>query len=322
MRATNLINTLLLVIGTTFPCWSHSQDPSEGKLRELRDQFEELRDDLSSPRVEFVQRYSQELSKLKAKATSDANLELVLAIQKEEKLFKTRAAVGDSPSPLPELARLQQIYDREMPRLEAQETRQFVNLVSGYQKQLNELKQELTKAGSIYEAVTVETEIKRVRSLRPDLSSEPVSPSESGKTKKGRFVRVLLEGSERLLSLAEVQVFSGGKNVATEGKASQSSTHAEGGPPELAIDGNTEGRFFAGRSASNTAKEDDPWWEVDLGSEVEISKIVIWNRTDQNLQDRLNGFKLIVLDARRTKAFEKTFPTAPQLNVEVEVSDE
>ena len=66
-----------------------------------------------------------------------------------------------------------------------------------------------------------------------------VQPANAG-IKKARFVRVELPGEQRLLSLAEVQVFSGGANVATKGKASQSSTDYDG-PAALAIDGNTNG---------------------------------------------------------------------------------
>src|SRR4030095_2813377 len=52
---------------------------------------------------------------------------------------------------------------------------------------------------------------------------------------RARFVRVELPGKDRILSLAEVEVFSGGKNIATKGTASQSSIDY-GGEPARAID--------------------------------------------------------------------------------------
>jgi hypothetical protein len=57
---------------------------------------------------------------------------------------------------------------------------------------------------------------------------------------QARFVRIELPGKERILSLAEVQVFQGDKNVAQSGEARQSTT-AFDGPARLAIDGNTNG---------------------------------------------------------------------------------
>ena len=48
--------------------------------------------------------------------------------------------------------------------------------------------------------------------------------------KPARFVRIELPGDKRVLTLAEVEVISGGKNVASGGKASQSSTHGAAEP--------------------------------------------------------------------------------------------
>ncbi|MEZ5299647.1 MAG: DUF1549 domain-containing protein [Verrucomicrobiales bacterium] len=127
---------------------------------------------------------------------------------------------------------------------------------------------------------------------------------------RGRFVRVELPGKEKPLHLAEVEVFSGGENVARGGKASQSSTDF-GGPAERAIDGNTDGDYQK-NSVSHTALEDDPWWEVDLGAEKPIDRLAIWNRTDNNLQSRLDGFRLIVLNAKREPVWTESYAKAPQ----------
>ena len=95
---------------------------------------------------------------------------------------------------------------------------------------------------------------------------------------KGRYVNVTLPGNGRILSLAEVQVFSGGKNVALNCKTSQSST-AHGGHASRAVDGNTDGDYSQ-KSVTHTAENyRDPAWEVDLGrNAIPIEKIVIWNR--------------------------------------------
>ncbi|MCF7847985.1 MAG: discoidin domain-containing protein [Kiritimatiellales bacterium] len=116
----------------------------------------------------------------------------------------------------------------------------------------------------------------------------------AGDTAKGRYLRVELPGNDRYLSLVEAEVFSGGKNIAPKGTASQSTT-AYNGPAGLAIDGDTSRKF------THTAKSANPWWEVDLGSEKEISQVVLWNRN--GFGERLDNFKVRLLDAQRREAW-------------------
>ncbi len=134
-----------------------------------------------------------------------------------------------------------------------------------------------------------------------------------GKEKKGptgRFVRVELPGRQRTLTLAEVEVYSAGVNVARKGKASQKNT-AHGGQASRAIDGNTSGDYGAGGQTHTQEGTRDPWWEVDLLGEHPIEQIVVYNRTDGNLGQRLRGFTLKVLDAERRVVFEKKNNPAP-----------
>jgi len=126
---------------------------------------------------------------------------------------------------------------------------------------------------------------------------------------RGRFVRVENLGANRILSLAEVQVFSNGKNVAVHKKASQSSTDC-GGAPERAVDGNTDGVYERG-STSHTKQEDAPWWEVDLGKEQDLEAAVIWNRTEV-CQERLQNFRVSVLDKDRATVWDKTVAEIPR----------
>ena len=136
-----------------------------------------------------------------------------------------------------------------------------------------------------------------------------VAAGAAGEARKARFVRVELPGKGKMLSLAEVQVFSGGQNVALKGKATQSSTDYDG-PPNLAMDGNTSGDFLK-KSVTHTRAEDNPWWEVDLGSEVAIEDVVIWNRTDGGVGTRLAGFKVLALDAARKEVGSVTPAQVP-----------
>jgi hypothetical protein len=122
-----------------------------------------------------------------------------------------------------------------------------------------------------------------------------VEPESAGATPVGRVVRVVLPGADRMLSLAEVQVESGGQNVALGGEAAQSST-AYGGEARRAIDGNTNGHYFDVQSTTHTETQADPWWQVRLPSAVPVDRVTVWNRTDGGLEDRLAGARVELLD--------------------------
>jgi len=124
--------------------------------------------------------------------------------------------------------------------------------------------------------------------------------------RKGRYVRVEVPGNKRFLHVAEVQAFSGGENVAPKGKATQSSRYLDA-VASRANDGNTSGDYQK-RSVSHTAQQNDPWLEIDLGKSLPIDKIVAWNRTDggAQIQNRLKGYRVKLLDEQRSVVFENT----------------
>lgn len=134
----------------------------------------------------------------------------------------------------------------------------------------------------------------------------------------GRFVRIELP-RRGTLTLAEVEVFSGGENIAPRGSARQSST-ANGGEARRAIDGKTSGAFDQNGQTHTNENERNPWWELDLQSEHSIDSIVIWNRTEGDLGKRLEGFRLIVLDAKREVVFQKDNVPAPNQQAKFELS--
>ena len=135
----------------------------------------------------------------------------------------------------------------------------------------------------------------------------------------GRFVRVELPGKGKFLSLAEVQVFQGTENIALRGQAQQISTAYEG-PANLAIDGNTNGEYFAAKSTTHTAPGDDPWWEVDLKSEQRLERIVVWNRTDGGTSERLANFRIVVLNDKHEPVWEQIAAASPNPNGEYSLS--
>ena len=65
------------------------------------------------------------------------------------------------------------------------------------------------------------------------------------------------------------------------------------GSASKAVDGNQNGTFFSNNSSvSATNFANQPWWEVDLGSNVFIEKINFFNRTDGS--DRSNNCHVLV----------------------------
>ena len=114
---------------------------------------------------------------------------------------------------------------------------------------------------------------------------------------KTRYVRVEhLSAAPEYLSLAEVMVFEGDKNIAPQGKATQIGT-AYDGPPEKGIDGNTDGNLNVGKSVTCSTHVPRPWWEVDLQRDVKVREIEIWNRTDDGVGPRLFGSRVVLLNA-------------------------
>jgi azurin len=136
---------------------------------------------------------------------------------------------------------------------------------------------------------------------------------------QARFVRIELP-RRGTLTLAEVQVMSEGQNIATSGKATQSST-SNGGDASKAIDGNTNGLFGAGSQTHTNENDRNPWWELDLGGDRSVESIAVWNRTESNgiYAKRLDNFTLTVFDSAHHKIFEKTKIPAPATSVSIPI---
>lgn len=130
-----------------------------------------------------------------------------------------------------------------------------------------------------------------------------------------RYVRIELP-RKGTLTLAEVQVFAGGENVALAGEARQSSV-SYNGVAARAIDGGTNADYDSGTQTHTAENEDQPWWELDLKSGQAVEKIAVWNRS--GYESRLEGFSLVVLDSERREIFRSSNLPAPQLSLEIEV---
>ena len=110
----------------------------------------------------------------------------------------------------------------------------------------------------------------------------------------GRYVKLMTNEERTYLSLAEVQVFSDGKNVALQGKATQSVPDKKMGAAmaidnRLTADGyRTEDGKYARSMVRTRGKKGPAWWQVDLGKTCDIDRIVVHSPT--NYSQRMNPF--------------------------------
>lgn len=132
--------------------------------------------------------------------------------------------------------------------------------------------------------------------------------SSTGAPVIARYIRISIPKDSATLSLAEVEVFSKGKNIALNGAAAQSSTQWDGDALR-AIDGNTDGIWESGSVTHSAENTPNPFWELDLGFDYPIEKIIVWNRIGVNkngedLSRRLDGFIVTLADSGRTITWE------------------
>lgn len=152
-----------------------------------------------------------------------------------------------------------------------------------------------------------------------DATFELTFTPQDEKVVAAKFVRIELPGKEKFLSLAEVEVISRGDNVATLGTAKQSSTDYNGSA-DRAIDGNTNGDYNK-NSTTHTKRSEAPWWELELKQTTPVERVSVWNRSDGNIHNRLDGAKVILLDEARNEVFAHTLSKAEKTENAVSVSD-
>jgi hypothetical protein len=125
---------------------------------------------------------------------------------------------------------------------------------------------------------------------------------------KGRYLRIALPKKQKgFITISEVEIYSAGNNVGRLGKASQSSDYSAAALASKAIDGNANGSFG---SCSCTKEQEDAWWEIDLGSEMPIDHVVIFNRKDC-CSERLDNVSVSLLDSSREEIAQRKIGDAP-----------
>ncbi|XP_075937241.1 uncharacterized protein LOC142937972 [Anarhichas minor] len=114
---------------------------------------------------------------------------------------------------------------------------------------------------------------------------------------EGRYVTVVVPGSQKYLTLCEVEVYGyrapTGENLALGGKASQSSLY-EFGTAYNAIDGNPSSKWEHG-SCTHTMNDINPWWRLDLRKTHKVFSVKITTRVEDS--DRLNGAEIHIGDS-------------------------
>lgn len=120
----------------------------------------------------------------------------------------------------------------------------------------------------------------KVKSSKPKLCIGSVCITEKDLKSISNTARyVKISSRNPYLQLSEVEVYTpeNNINIALNKKTSQSST-GWGGYSNKAVDGNRSGHYLH-RSTSHTNNHNS-WWQVDLGREYSIGKLVIYTRTD------------------------------------------
>jgi hypothetical protein len=116
------------------------------------------------------------------------------------------------------------------------------------------------------------------------------TPSTTGPSapvvEKYRYVRIYRDkdGDDHWMNLAEVEVFSGGVNVASGKTVTGNSLYGAQFPHSNLVDGNKT-------NFAHTNNEAVEWFLIDLGQAYEIEKVVIHNRLDC-CQGRLRNTKI------------------------------
>ncbi|MGC6457443.1 MAG: PVC-type heme-binding CxxCH protein [Akkermansiaceae bacterium] len=143
-----------------------------------------------------------------------------------------------------------------------------------------------------------------------------------GKSGETRFVRIDLPGNPRILTLVEVEVISGGNNIAPKGIPKQINTFQHGSAGK-AIDGG-KSEIWAHAQMTHTADAnggvDTPWWEIDLRDGYDISAIRVYNRSE-SLGTRLDGFRVTLLNKDRRQLFQRAKILAPTKAIEISIVD-
>jgi mono/diheme cytochrome c family protein/glucose/arabinose dehydrogenase len=95
----------------------------------------------------------------------------------------------------------------------------------------------------------------------------------------------------KTINLAEIEIYSGGKNIAKQAKASISSKYNDTMDIDKMVDGNKK------TIAHTKDKNRHPYMRFEFATAVSIDEVKIWNR--DSYQDRINGATLTFLNGKK-----------------------
>ena len=159
--------TLLALVICQLPLISDSAErPTE--LNELRFEFHVGLAELekNEPLQELNEKYRGYLEKQKAAYQKEGNLEAMMAVDGESKIFDENP--GKELPPFPELKRLQGIYREQRKKLEAALNEKKLALMRSSEKKAKELSAKWTREGKIEEAKLALAESKHIAAMASD----------------------------------------------------------------------------------------------------------------------------------------------------------
>lgn len=156
-------------------CAAQSANAAE-TLETLRLQTETKVAALEKPVAELTAGYAQQLEKLAGQFQKQGKLQDLLAVRKEMDRLTQGQPRTEGPTP-PELARLQDIYDREASKLREAIQAQTAKIYTAYVTLLEDSKKTLTQNNQVVEALKAQAEQQRVQALIDTLASSKTAPS-------------------------------------------------------------------------------------------------------------------------------------------------
>jgi hypothetical protein len=113
----------------------------------------------------------------------------------------------------------------------------------------------------------------------------------------GRYVKLhrSIPGNDLPLNIAEIEIYDSNDTNVTKGASVTSSSVLGPFIPEWLIDGNTD-------NFAHTMDGVNNWFMIDLGKEVPIKKVVVYNRKSC-CQDRIIGSRVFIQDSTRKEVY-------------------
>jgi hypothetical protein len=98
------------------------------------------------------------------------------------------------------------------------------------------------------------------------------------------------------MNILEIEVYSGDQNIAPLGVASSSSVYTNSSASNV----NDQNML----TVFNSITQNDRWVEIDLGEEILITRIVVYNQTYDYSSGRIGGDVLTVYDQDRAPVYQ------------------